>query len=201
MSSVVTPPPAPRPQPTGADPARRITPDEYRGMIATGELPEGPGYELIDGVVVKKLPQDPPHAGCVRVLNRQLGRLLPAGWTLSVQLPVTLGDSEPEPDVVLARGEDRDYFTRHPGPADIVLVVEAADSSRLSDRRYKQQIYARAGLHEYWIVNIPARQVEVYTDPQPAADPPGYAVRTDYAPGQDVPLPTGGTVAVSDLLP
>ncbi len=201
MSSIVTPPPAQRSQPAGAGPVRRLTPDEYRGMIATGELPEGSGYELIEGVVVRKMPQDPPHAGCVRELNTQLGRLLPAGWTLSVQLPITLPGSEPEPDATVARGTNRDYFTRHPGPADIGLVIEVADSSRLIDRRDKQRIYARAGLPVYWVVNIPDRQVEVYTDPQPAADPPGYAARADYTPGQSVPLPTGGAVAVSDLLP
>lgn len=200
MSSVATPPPAARPAAYAVNPYR-FTVEQYRRLIGP-VLPEGAGWELIDGVVVKKMPQDPPHAGCLRELNTQLARLLPAGWTLSVQLPVTLAaNSEPEPDVVLARGTNRDYFARHPGPADIGLVVEVADSSRLYDRRDKQQLYARAGLPVYWVVNIPDRQVEVYTDPQPDADPPAYATRTDYPSGQDVPLPTGGAVAVADLLP
>jgi Uma2 family endonuclease len=199
MSSVVTPPPAGR-RPAYLGNPYRFTVEQYRALTGT-VLPEGPGWELLEGVVVKKVPQDPPHAGCVRALTRILGRLLPAGWETPVQSPVALADSEPEPDVAVVRADPRGYFARHPGPADIALVVEVADSSLDDDRHDKGRIYARAGVPVYWVVNLPDRQVEVYADPQPAADPPGYAARTDYRPGEAVPLPTGGAVPVAELLP
>ena len=203
MSSVVTPPPAPRP-PAYLTHVKRFTVDEYHRMIGT-VLPEGPGYELLEGQVVRKMPQDPPHATSTTRVRKRVEPLLPAGVTGRSQLPVTIGDSEPEPDFAVARGTDDDYTGRHPAPADVLLVVEVADSSRLSDRRDKGRLYAAAGLPVYWVVNIPDRQVEVYTDPQPAADPPGYAARADFKPGDAVQLTLDGvavgSVPVADLLP
>lgn len=110
----------------------------------------------------------------------------------------------PEPDGAVVRADPDKYFTRHPGPADFGVVIEVADTSRLTDRRDKGRTYASAGLPEYWIVNLVEGQVEVYTQPQPTADPPHYAARLVYTPGQDVPLTLAGvttTVPVADLLP
>ena len=150
---------------------------------------------------------NPPHMTAHNRLRKLLDRLLPVGWDSRIQGPITLraGGSEPEPDYVLVRGSDADYETRHPGPTDIGLVVEVADSSLAEDRGDSQRIYARAGIVEYWIVNVPDRQIEVYTSPLVSADPPRYAVRTDYPTGATVPLTLGGlevgSLGVSDVLP
>src|SRR5207248_1191302 len=80
------------------------------------------------------------------------------------------------------------YDTRHPGPSDFGILIEVADSSLLTDRRDKGRIYARESIPVYWIVNLVDRQVEVYTDPDPAASPPAYRTRTDYRPGDAVPI-------------
>jgi Uma2 family endonuclease len=123
---------------------------------------------------------------------------------LRSEQPITLSDSEPQPDIVLARGDHTTYRTRHPGPADIGLVVEVADTSLTVDRNDMARIYARAGLPVYWIINVVDRQVEVYTDPRPADPVPAYATRTDYRPGDAVPLVLGGRpiaqLPVDDLL-
>jgi Uma2 family endonuclease len=100
----------------------------------------------------------------------------------------------------LVRGKARDYVDRHPGSADIALVVEVADSSLAKDRR-RTRIYGPGAIPVYWIVNLVDRQVEVYSDP----GPDGYATRVDYALGADVPLvidgDTVGQIAVADMLP
>ncbi|HVK17875.1 MAG TPA: Uma2 family endonuclease, partial [Fimbriiglobus sp.] len=94
---------------------------------------------------------------------------------------------------------------RHPGAGDIGIIIEVSDSTLAFDRRDKGRIYARAGIPVYWVVNVADRQVEVYTDPQPGATPPAYAARTDYPPGQNVPIVLDGqvaaTISAADLLP
>jgi Uma2 family endonuclease len=184
---------------------RRLTVAEYHALIRMGIVAEHDEVVLIEGCLVHKMPKNLPHILTLRRLRRLLDQLMPSGWTDWTQDPVTLADSEPEPDYAVVRGTDADYTGRKPGPADIGLVVEVADSSLAVDRADSHRIYARAGVPEYWIVNIPDRQVEVYTLPQPAADPPAYAARTDYRPGEAVPVvldgTTVGTVAVADVLP
>jgi Uma2 family endonuclease len=122
-----------------------------------------------------------------------------------IQLPVTLPDSEPEPDVSVARGDDSLYATRHPGPADLGLVVEVPDSSLAFDRDDKARIYARAGIVTYWIVNLVDRQGEVYLGPSGPSAAPAYARRQDFPAGALVPLVLDGVAAghnaVADLLP
>jgi Uma2 family endonuclease len=174
-------------------------------MIRAGILAEGEAVELIEGYLVLKMTKYPPHESTVNRLRKRLDRVLPSGWDSRIQGVITLADSEPEPDYVVTRGSDDDYDTRHPGPGDIGLIVEVADSSLAEDRTDSQRIYARAGIPVYWIVNIPDRQIEVYTDPQPAADPPAYASRRDYRSGDTVPVTLDGvvvgSVAVPDVLP
>jgi Uma2 family endonuclease len=130
---------------------------------------------------------------------------LPSGWLLRTQQAITLADSEPEPDFTVARGDKRTYLTRHPGPADVGLVVEVADTSLQRDRDDKARIYARAGIATYWIVNLIDRQVEVRTGPASAAGLPAYAQRQDFAPGSRVPFTLGAAVVASvpvdELLP
>ena len=100
-------------------------------------------------------------------------------WYVRIQAPITLSDGEPEPDLALVRGDRRDYLQHHPGPGDVVLVVEVADTSLARDRGIKKQTYAHAGIPAYWIVNLLERQIEVYTEPSGAAATPDYAQRRD----------------------
>ncbi len=98
-----------------------------------------------------------------------------------------------------------DFDNRFPAAPDVGVVVEFADASLEFDRVVKQRVYARAGIPEYWIVNVVETQLEVYTDPDPAASSPAYRTQTNYAPGDSVPLVLDGTavaaIPVADLLP
>jgi Uma2 family endonuclease len=174
-------------------------------MIETGIVREGDPVELIEGVVVCKMSQNPPHRAAVRRAARRIEAIAGTGWQVWSQAPVTLSASEPEPDVVVARGDEATYAARHPGPADVGLLVEVADSALLSDRQDKGRLYAQDGIVEYWIVNIPDRRVEVYTQPSGPAPAPAYGHSQTYGPGQSVPLVLGGaavgSIAVDDLLP
>lgn len=183
---------------------RRFSVAQYDELTRTGVFGPKDRLELLEGYLVNKMGHNPPHFGAVHALQDVLRSLLPAGWIIRSQGPVALPDSRPEPDGAIVRGDRSAYFARHPVPADFGVVVEVADSSLAEDRVDMGRMYARAGLPVYWIVNIPERQVEVYADPQPAADPPHYAARQDYKPGDAVPLVLDGVAAsvpVADLLP
>lgn len=184
---------------------RRISVAEYHELIRLNFLTTDDKIELIDGYMVNKMPQNDPHHSTVGRLTEDLVRLVPNGWRVRVQLPITLANSEPEPDGAVVRGDRRTYDQRAPAGSDFGIVVEIAESSLRFDRVIKLPLYAAAGIPVYWIVNLIDSQVEVYTDPDPTADPPAYRTRTDYAPGQDVPLVLDGqavaTIPVADLLP
>ena len=120
--------------------------------------------------------------------------------TINGQDPVTLTDSEPEPDAFVARGE-APYADRHPGPDDLALLVEVADASLQRDRTQKRRLYALDRIAFYWIVNLRDRQVEACSDPRGVA----YRRRHVYGPEDEVPLVIDGRevgrVAVRDILP
>jgi Uma2 family endonuclease len=182
----------------------RVTVAEYHQMIADGVFEDGEPIELIEGYLVLKMSHNSPHANAVAKLTKRLIRLAPVGWEVRSQLPISLADSEPEPDAVIARGDETTYADHHPTPGEIGLVVEVADSSRYADRTEKLRMYARAGIAVYWIVNVSDKQVEVYTDPDSSADPPTYRARADYKPGDSVPVVLHGTavahLSVSELV-
>jgi Uma2 family endonuclease len=182
----------------------QFTVDEYHQMIQTGILDETDRVELLEGYVVDKMPRNPPHDGSIQVAQETLTPRIPAGWCIRIQSAVTLSDSEPEPDLTVARGTSRTYLTRHPGPADVGMLVEISDSS-LSRDRDKARIYARAGITIYWIINLLDRQVELYSLPSGPTASPSYAQQTTYRLGDMVPLVLAGIavgdLAVQDLLP
>ena len=142
-----------------------ITVEQYHQMIDAGILLPEDRVELLDGCLVKKMSNNPEHAFPITRLNRLFFTLLPTGWHARIQSPITLNASEPEPDVSVARGSESKYAKRHPYPADIGLVIEVANESLQSDRKRKSMIYAQAGIPEYWIVNVKAGTVEVYSKP------------------------------------
>ncbi len=184
-------------------PVRRFTVDEYHRMIQSGILTEDDRVELLEGWIVPKMPHNPPHDSVLDQVQEALLKALPQGWRVRVQSAITTADSEPEPDIVVAPGPASRYRTRHPGPADIVLLVEVADSTLANDRGMKAQLYARAGIVVYWIVNLVDAQVEVYTDPTGPDPSPRYRQRSDHHPGDSLTFPAGAaqvTVAVADLL-
>ncbi|MBX9625248.1 MAG: Uma2 family endonuclease [Gemmataceae bacterium] len=182
-----------------------VTVAEFHQMLADGVFNDGDPVELREGYLVTKMGHNTPHIAAVHKLRKRLERAAPSGWETISQLPVTLADSEPEPDGYLFRGDEATLSARKPLAADVGLVVEVADSSLREDRVYGGRMYARAGIPLYWIVNLIDGLVEVYTDPDPAADPPAYRIRIDYRPGQDVPVVLDGqpvgAIAVAELLP
>jgi Uma2 family endonuclease len=127
------------------------------------------------------------------------------GWRVRGRSAVTLADSEPEPDLAVVRGEPRDYLEHHPRQADIALIVEVANSSLDEDRDLKYRVYARAGISNYWIINLIDNRVEVYSDPSGAVAEPSYRARADFVVGQSVLLSVGSgpsvSIPVRDLIP
>jgi Uma2 family endonuclease len=146
-------------------PVRRFTVDEYHRMIDAGILGANDRVELVSGWIVEMSPIGPPHMTSVGLILAALQECMPTGWTVRVQGPITLRTGEPQPDLVVARGNLRDYSDRHPGCADIGLLIEVADASLQFDRTQKRQEYANANISEYWIVNLVNRCVEVYRSP------------------------------------
>lgn len=147
---------------------RLFTVAEYHQMIQAGVFGEDDRLELVDGELVAMTPINPRHAGHVKRLASLFQERLGKRAIISVQDPVRLDDhSEPQPDIALLRPRS-DYYTQsHPGPEDILLIVEVSDSSADYDRTVKIPAYARAGITEAWLVSLVDGQVEVYRDPVP----------------------------------
>jgi Uma2 family endonuclease len=183
----------------------RFSVSAYHRMLDAGILDEDARTELLEGYLVTLMGYNPHHATSLQRIRKRVDRLAAVGWEVRPQMPITLSDSEPQPDIAIARGNDANYQSRHPGPVDLGLVVEVADSSLDIDQQDKTRIYARAGIEQYWIVNIPARQVEVYTQPSGPTATPAYAHSQVYAAGSSVPLVlndvTLGQIPVDEMLP
>jgi Uma2 family endonuclease len=184
---------------------RRWTRKEYHKLDELGVLQEDEPVELIDGQIIVAERKTPPHAAVVHLTADALRRAFGEGWLVIQQDPIALDeDSEPEPDVAVALGGPRDYVADH--AARPVLVVEVAETSLDLDRRYKGSAYARAGLSDYWVVNLLDWQVEVYR--RPAVDATAelgwrYLDHTIVGPGGTItPLARlDVTVAVADIFP
>ena len=163
------------------DSIQRLDTDTYNRMVATGAL-EDERVELLEGLLVEVSPHSPEHA---RVIEELTARLASARAWLRVQLPleVRLG-SEPEPDLALMEQAPSPH--RH--PRTLLLAVEVAVSSHARDREIKGELYAEAGVPRYWLLDVPARKIEVYTDPGPK----GYNHCEVYEIGATVPSPAEG---------
>lgn len=205
--SIAAPPAAviPEDYAVPAEPIWRLTVAQYHEMIRGGILQEDDPVELLEGWLITKMSKNPPHRISTRRVRQRLSRVLPDGWYVDTQEPITTSDSEPESDVAVIRGESEHYADRHPGPGDVALVVEVADASLRRDRSIKLRAYARAGVPVYWIVNLARRTVEVYTTPSGPADQPDYRERSEYREGTLVPFVVDGRtsdhIPVDDLLP
>jgi len=148
---------------------RRFTVEEYHRMAEVGILKPGDRSELLRGEIVPLTPVGPRHASCVKRLIRLCAPLLARqAATLSVQDPVILGPyDEPQPDVALLRYRADDYAASHPTPADVLLVIEVADTSLVRDREVKLPLYAQARIPEVWLVDLEAQEIQLYHDPGP----------------------------------
>lgn len=143
---------------------RRWNRREYDRLIELGIIHEDEPIELLAGRLVVAEPKRPPHAVATDLVASALRHAFGPGWTVRIQAPVALDDfSEPEPDLAVVPGDPRSYRDVH--PARPVLAVEIAETSLRLDRGLKHRLYARAGLEEYWIVNLVDRVLEVYRDP------------------------------------
>ncbi len=144
----------------------RISTDRYLKMFETGVLTEYDRIELIDGDLILMAPNGPPHSAVVARLNKLL--VLSAGdfAIVSPGSSVNLGEySMPQPDLILLKPRADYYSGRLPTPSDVILVVEVSDSSVAFDQGFKRSLYARHGIAEYWVVDIPGRRVHVYREP------------------------------------
>jgi Uma2 family endonuclease len=145
---------------------RRFTVDDYYRMAQAGILGPEDRVELIEGEIVEMSPIGKEHASCVKRIHHLFSERLRKRVLVSVQDPIRLGErSEPEPDIALLRVRDDFYAGGHPGPDDIHLLVEVADTTQDYDRGVKKDLYAKAGIQEAWLVDIPARRIEVYRRP------------------------------------
>lgn len=150
-----------------ASPKFRWTVDEYEKMIQLGILTDKHKVELIRGEIVPKISKGDFHTYCVKALNRLFADRASQSSILSVQDPILLSDSEPEPDFALLELRPDKYRHGKPKASEILLLVEVADSSLRFDRDVKGPIYAENGIADYWIANLVEKCLEVYRDPQP----------------------------------
>lgn len=156
--------------------------ETYNRIVASGAL-EGERIELLDGAIVDMSPKSPAHISVVSRLVRHFAAA--PQWWMQVQDPIEIGpDSEPEPDIALSASE--------PAPGSLLrtaaLVIEVAVSSQPLDRNVKSRLYAQAGIPTYWMIDVPAKAVEVRTDPGEQ----GYMKLEIRQIGELVPCPLQG---------
>ena len=181
----------------------RMSLDTYRQIGESGALTRKDRVVLLDGLLVKKMTKGPLHTLAANATMMTLLGHIPAGYHLKVEAPVELqrgpdGDSAPEPDLTVIRGVRTDYRTRRAVAADVLLVVEIADTSLRLDRRGLRR-YAWAGIPTTWIVNIRAGTVEVYTGPSGPGDDPTYANKLTRTIGESLSLTLDGDLVVEGI--
>jgi Uma2 family endonuclease len=180
----------------------RLSIEQYEAMVASGVFTKRDRFHLINGFLVAKMTEYPPHSAASEATRLVIEPLLPTGWHPRSDKPLRIPNyaSVPEPDLVIARGTVWDYQDRHPEPANVALVAEVANSS-LSEDRAMAGIYGKGGVPVYWIVNLIDRQVEVHTNPGPG----GYGSRQIFKPGEEIPVVIDGIergrIAVADIMP
>lgn len=170
---------------------KRFTLAEYHRLIELGFLTEDDRVQLIRGELVQMAAKGTPHSVCNTKLVRALDRLVGDRAVVRGQEPIVLpADSEPEPDVAIARGQPDDYLSNHPYPKDILLVIEVSDSTLEYDQNVKLSLYAEDQIQDYWIVNLVANQLERYSQPyQDSQGNFGYRIRQIALRNETVTLP------------
>ena len=179
----------------------RWTVAECHQLVKSGQI-QG-RYELIDGEILSKMGQKPLHSFVLVVIADWLRSLYGRG-RVKEQAPIRIPGvdgcyTEPEPDVILALEPVSAYTSRHPGPDDLIIAIEAADTSLQFDLTTKALLYARAGVPEYWVADIPGRQIHIHR--RPAED--GYRLVLRAGIGETVALESrpNDLVEVSTFFP
>ena len=178
-----------------------VTVDEYHRMAAGGVFDADTRIELIDGELIERVsPSKPPHASTVYLLTQLLNRAFADVAMVRVQSPITLGSmSEPEPDIALVAFDEYGYQHRHPNLSDVLLLLEATDSTLWSDRRKKISFYARRNVAEVWLVDLVNMCVHAYREPKAGT----YTVVRRFERGERIAPLAFPTVVleITDLLP
>lgn len=180
---------------------KRWTRKDCEFLVNSGLLTER--YELIDGEVISKMGQKPPHATFLNFIAKFLTAFFGADYIRSQQ-PIDLKGqerviNEPEPDIVVVDKSDITFLERHPLPEEVVLLVEVADSSLFFDLRVKAPLYAKSGVSEYWVADVKGRRIIVHRSPSPT----GYLEVVSYSENESLsPLSRPeSSIAISDLIP
>ncbi len=152
----------------GAPPRKRFTVEEVQQMLDAG-LFAGQRFELIDGDLIDKMGQNPPHAQAIRLVHRWLAKILDPG-RIEMQLPIQAGGPDqkwslPEPDLAVLPERQDDYHFRHPRGEEVLLAVEVSDTTVRYDQTGKRDLYARAGVREYWVLDLGERQLTLHRNP------------------------------------
>ncbi|HEX8143181.1 MAG TPA: Uma2 family endonuclease [Pyrinomonadaceae bacterium] len=143
-----------------------ITVDEYERMGEAGIFRPDSRLELLEGSIYEMSSIGSRHAACVSFLGNILNRQFGDRFIVRSQDPIRLDDfSEPQPDIAILHWRDDFYRHAHPAPADVLLVIEVADTTVDSDLRIKIPLYAKAGISEAWLINLPAERIETCAEP------------------------------------
>ncbi len=172
------------PEVTTADFRHRFTMAEFEKLHILGFIDEDEQrFELLDGDLIAMSRILPPHASCINRLQDMFAMRLAGRVSILIQNPIVLGErTQPQPDVTLARYRKDGYAIAHPRPEDVFLAVEVMDSTHRKDRGVKLPLYAKAGLPETWLADLPGLQLEVHRKPVEGV----YSERLILRPGQSV---------------
>jgi Uma2 family endonuclease len=178
---------------------KRFTVEEYHRLIELGFLTENDRIELICGELMQMVAKGTAHTVCTTRLMQQLVILLQEKAVVRSQEPIILPpNSEPEPDLVVARNRADDYLSSHPQPADILLVAEVSESTLKYDQENKLALYAESGIQNYWIFNLIASCLEFYSRPyQDAQGTFGYSQKQILLPNSIVTIPGFPDLAIA----
>ncbi len=145
-------------------PRHRLSVEDYHRMGEAGILTEEDRVELIEGELIEMPPIGSRHANCVDYINQMLTERLRGKFRVRIQNPIQLGSyAEPQPDIAIV--QNRSYADAHPGPQDVLLLTEIADTTLLYDREVKIPLYARHGIPEVWLIDLGNERVEIYLEP------------------------------------
>ncbi|HEY9692593.1 MAG TPA: Uma2 family endonuclease [Oculatellaceae cyanobacterium] len=170
---------------------KRFTLAEYHRLSELGFFAENDRVELIRGEIMQMAVKGTRHSVCNSLLFGELYTLIGKRAIVRGQEPIIIPpDSEPEPDIVIARNKSDSYLSNHPSPADLLLVTEVADSSLKYDQEVKLTLYAEVGISNYWIFNLVTNCLEAYSEPyQDQQSNFGYTHKHIFLSNSVVPLP------------
>jgi Uma2 family endonuclease len=186
----------------------RLTAADYIKMVDADIIPSDRRVGLWEGHLYEKRPKQLIHSATTSLVIMALTRAVPDDWFVSYEAPVLVNEfTVPLPDFTVVRGHPNDYCRRgsFPKADEIGLIVELADTSLRKDLEVSLPIYARAGLPVYWVVNLVAKRVEVYSQPVVEGETARYWMAETFEPGKDVPLVLDGLevarIPARELLP